>query len=1012
MSLRRFAPLALVLGAACSPSVPNQAPPDTVAYAVSFPDASDGTQFFQPPLPNDLILNAATTTTLAGVPAAQAALLKAFAKGGGWPNDQEVPIQIVFYQVKVDPAGGPPTSSATAPDIDAATVNASTVAIVRYDVATPTKIPVGEATYATTTTPTPAGAAPIGVLTVRRQPDPATGTRWWAPGRYAVALRGGKDGVKTRAGQPIAAQTSTLLISQDKDLTQPENQSLLASQPDPAAAGAKLEQSRRLYATPTQWGDTAFGWVPQPSTTLTPALKAVDAVFPHRDVATIQTFVVDPSPHVALDPTAGVVPLPSEFLMTPEYYASATGGTIQEVPAFGALAPGIAQLDGFSTTAMILAPTSGNPISAPTVTGSSVLLFKQEGAAWVRVPDFTPATPTGTYLTVPPPITVDLTTGQPCAPPYGASCVAKVIGLQPAVPVPLPGDGYHALPPLDEKARYAVVLTSAVKDVTGAGLSPGTLSKILAIAGDPATPIVVGGRSQLAGVSDATAQQLAQLAPALHAELTTGLPFQPSLLSAITGAGLDPNGVAMAYTFRTQTIGDVAKAIVGLPAGAGLPMVLVSAGGTPLTTVTPLDPAAAARRYGVLTAPLKAGTADFVVKNFIDERIVTLDLLDPANGAFRSDPATATPEIIRILIAVPLLPQPANGYPLVVFHHGLGGGRAHMMLISGALAGSGMVVAAIDAAKHGDRSWCSKASDCASGSCDTSLFGDQGDGANKPGLCTGAGGLAEAPVVAGIPACGGTVQTDCWDGTGGIAKVSGNYFSSGNLFRTRDTMRQDVIDEAAVARALTSPVFAAQTGVAIDATKVFFVGQSLGSIEGAVDLAVNPAFSRAVLNVGGGTFVDIANNSPAFKSTVDALLAGLGIQPGSAAYLQFVQVSKLVLDPADPVNFAGTLATSGKTLFGQAARCDSVVPNAQNGLFYGLLGLQPDDPTASAAAPTLEWYMKDTSTPCPADGSTGNGGATHGFLLDFVNQSLTTKAQTNAALFLLGQPVAATPVTP
>jgi len=43
--------------------------------------------------------------------------------------------------------------------------------------------------------------------------------------------------------------------------------------------------------------------------------------------------------------------------------------------------------------------------------------------------------------------------------------------------------------------------------------------------------------------------------------------------------------------------------------------------------------------------------------------------------------------------------------PLVIFHHGLNGGRAQMLLGADDLAAKGFVVAAIDAPKHGDRAF-------------------------------------------------------------------------------------------------------------------------------------------------------------------------------------------------------------------------------------------------------------------------------------------------------------------
>ena len=195
------------------------------------------------------------------------------------------------------------------------------------------------------------------------------------------------------------------------------------------------------------------------------------------------------------------------------------------------------------------------------------------------------------------------------------------------------------------------------------------------------------------------------------------------------------------------------------------------------------------------------------------------------------------------------------------------------------------------------------------------------------------------------------------------------------------------------------------------------MGQSLGSINGMVNVAVTPAFTSAVLNAGGGTFTDIAADSPAFQAQLNQLVTSLGVTPGSAAFLQLLQVFKWVIDPADPINFASTLAARGIPILGQAARCDNVVPNKENQLFYGLLGKAPTNPVGPQANSTMQWYMLDTTTACPTDGTTGQG-ATHGFLLDFAlpaptNPTLTLKAQANARDFLLtGASTVTTPVLP
>jgi hypothetical protein len=272
---------------------------------------------------------------------------------------------------------------------------------------------------------------------------------------------------------------------------------------------------------------------------------------------------------------------------------------------------------------------------------------------------------------------------------------------------------------------------------------------------------------------------------------------------------------------------------------------------------------------------------------------------------------------------------------MMVFRHGLGRGRIDMLLIADSFAAAGMVTVAIDAAKHGDRSFCTSGiagttldpvTRTAVGGCNNSpvpatpgvlcnpiaSMATQGD-AQPPGTC-GAGGFAKMRLDGSFVMDPATQD--------GIPAISGNFLVSANFFRTRDTMRQDLIDESQLIRALALvPPEAAGThnvvfehmfgqNLIIDPGAIYYSGQSLGSIQGTMDVATNPRISKAVFNVGGGSIVDIFTNSPAFAPAVDWLLAGIGIQRGTAGFLQFLVVAKTILDPADPINFAGHLTAN------------------------------------------------------------------------------------------------------
>lgn len=320
MSLRRFAPLVLAV-LACQADIPNQAPPSTVVFAVTVPSATDGTQAvgarpLSPPFPNDLLLQSATCNAAAQLvtgctfPVPDEVFgFKDLAAAGGFPatgaatTPLPIRIQLIEKATTTDPSCAPAANATPAfPDIDPASITRANFALVRYDTGTPTEVPFvvppGTAGYDPTT----------GVLTIL----PAQPWEHPAPlgGRYVAALRSGDHGIKTSGGQPVvlAAQTSAYLISQGKDLTKAENQGLLRSclrDPVLTATAVQLERLRQAYSTSRFWTNVttpvALGWQPVDPAQLPPlpvalpaAFVAIDAVFPHAEIATIQTFVIHP----------------------------------------------------------------------------------------------------------------------------------------------------------------------------------------------------------------------------------------------------------------------------------------------------------------------------------------------------------------------------------------------------------------------------------------------------------------------------------------------------------------------------------------------------------------------------------------------------------------------------------------------------------------------------------------------------------------------------------------------
>jgi dienelactone hydrolase len=985
MTLRHLAPAPLLAVAifACTPSVPSN--PNTYVVTAAF-DPTTGNF----PLPSALAINPLLNPYVLHPRNAQDELLAYFYGQGGFPPDQVLPITFPIAALTVD---GPNNVPSSAPDLDLGSIVPCTglqapgnCNLFVYDALGPAAVafPALTTSYAKGTAQGTLSATPVS------GGKPTT----WRPGAtYFYALRGGTKGIKTQAAVPLQPSSTmyTLLFGQPGDFTCPST--------SPDCALKQLQQLQLLFQ---------------------PIFAAVqNKAFPLEETVVVGAFTVAPATTwVIADPGAGVVPIPSNFLLDP--LTNKVSTAVDKL-----LGLPMSSLDGFSTTGMDIAQTSG-PIKAGSIRSSSakgVYLYKAGATSASEV--------AGVYIQ-PPPITIDPSTGQPCAPvnaqgDFGPNCVTQVIGIQPALTVPTGGEPL-VFPPLEDRTEYAVIVTKGVTDPAGIPLSNTTLGQMLLFThpicspspacADPAAAATA--TSEISGVSGPLASLLESMR----------LRLQPVVSQVATDHGVARADIVMPYTFRTQTILSDALQLGAAPY-AKIPGSSTDAFPDAPVGAVAITPAAMALKWGVPPSLLSAG-----ISTFVEANVITFDKLDPATGAFNPVPAAGAYVPLPTIIAIPTGTPPVGGWPLVVVHHGLGRSRGDSLFIAQALAGNGMVVAALDAAKHGARAWCSRntvtgvSSGCNTGvSCDTTVFaGQQGDDpTGKPGLCVN-NALQLQPI-----GCNPASTPGCWDGTGGTSASSGSFVVTANLFRTRDTVRQDILDQSMLIRVLTSAngneVIRAAAGlpagtVPVDASRVFYVGQSWGAIEGTNDLAANPRVSRAVLNVGGATAIDILTTAPSFEPLYEGLLAALHLTPGTTNYLLFLISAKWIVDPADPSNFATHLVTSplpnllvdpsghtpmaAKAILGQGARCDLTVPNAANELLYGLIGLGPLEPTASRSSPGMQWFMNSTGGTCPP--TTTGPGASHGFLLDWNNPAMASRAQSNVVSYLLNAPVESTPV--
>jgi hypothetical protein len=282
-----------------------------------------------------------------------------------------------------------------------------------------------------------------------------------------------------------------------------------------------------------------------------------------------------------IDASSGTVPLPSNLLLDgstlpDDPFAPATSARVSNQPAaFGPLAPGLATLDGFSTTALTLIPLSGAAVVATGATPTSTFtnniflydLSDPRNPVLVNPATYDELLPSGAR--------------QQAAPGVFAS---SVVGVQPASAAK-PGTL-----PLKEATEYAVIVTKRIRTLPNqTPLARPSVGDIVLFN----NPVYANGQSLLAGVPVAQAKILERM----RAQIANVLPKLAALPSPQTTTKAD---IALAFTFRTQTITSPSLQLAAAPyADVARSTQIVP---TPLTAPAGgaiLAPADAFTKYGI-----------------------------------------------------------------------------------------------------------------------------------------------------------------------------------------------------------------------------------------------------------------------------------------------------------------------------------------------------------------------------------------------------------------------------
>jgi pimeloyl-ACP methyl ester carboxylesterase len=260
--------------------------------------------------------------------------------------------------------------------------------------------------------------------------------------------------------------------------------------------------------------------------------------------------------------------------------------------------------------------------------------------------------------------------------------------------------------------------------------------------------------------------------------------------------------------------------------------------------------------------------------------------------------------------------KPPEGWPVVIFYHGITRNRLDMFALTEPLNNAGYAVIAIDQPLHG----------IAAAEIDFETITPEELGAI---LAANPTALFRVP---GVPER--TFDLDLQNNATGAAGPDGNIDASGTHFInlanglvSRDNLRQAAVDLVALTRSIPAIDIDGDELPDFDGSRVHFIGQSLGGIAGTTFLSVEDSIATATLGVAGGVVSDLLLDSFSFGPRIEAGLIGNGLVPNTSLYNNFIRDLQNIVDAGDPISHAARAAGNSAIHFIQVDG-DAVVPNS------------------------------------------------------------------------------------
>ncbi len=419
---------------------------------------------------------------------------------------------------------------------------------------------------------------------------------------------------------------------------------------------------------------------------------------------------------------------------------------------------------------------------------------------------------------------------------------------------------------------YLVLLTNGITDAAGAAAVPDTDYATIknALAGGAACP----------SITNATMNGVCRLTGA-HLQIAAGV-------------GLNPANVILSFSFST---GSTRDSLAAVAATVTAQAIVVQATGLNTSQVNPALPGVADVYSGVLQIPYylskTAPLTGFWQGN--PSPVGGTRLLTRFNPVPVATETLSIPLLATVPNAASGRTKPPAGWPVVVFQHGITGNRTNMLGLADSFAAQGFVVVAIDQPLHGITDPMNP------------LYQQANERTFNMDVMNNATGAA---------------------GPDGVIDSSGaSFINLSSMLTARDNLREASADLMTLVRSVGNLDVSGDAVADIDATRIHFVGQSLGSIVAIPWLSMPGAVQTATLSVPGGLVTQLLRDSPTFAPRINAGLAAQGLVPGTTLYNQFFRDAQNVIEAGDPINYMAAAAAARPILLHQVIG-DTVIPNS------------------------------------------------------------------------------------